>query len=77
MHGAVMAKGRSNLLLDGSLFQTGSSPGSAFTLVLEPTRFGQPTAASGSVVARVRRPDGVGRTVACHQTGVASATPKF
>jgi hypothetical protein len=65
LHCSVMAKGRSNLLLDGTLLQSGFSPGSTFTIVLEPTRFGQPARASGAVGVRVRRPDGGVRTVRC------------
>jgi hypothetical protein len=77
LHCSVLAKGRSNLLLDGDVLQSGTSPGATFTFVLEPTRYGQPVAASGTVAVRVLRPDGTVRLVRCQRTEHGTYVGRF
>jgi len=60
---SVMAKARSNLRLGGRILQTGYKPGSAMTIVLEPTLFGLPVELDTPVRVSVQRPDGVVRQV--------------
>jgi hypothetical protein len=60
---SVMCKARSDLRLGGHLIQSSYTPGSAMTLVLEPTVYGQPIKLDAPPEVQVLRPDNVARTL--------------
>lgn len=60
---SVMCKARSDLRLGGHLMQTGYTPGSTMTLVLEPTVYGQPIKLDRPPEVQVVRPDNSTRTM--------------
>ena len=60
---SAMSKARSNFLLDGRIVQTSYQPGSAMTVVLEPTLYGLPVELDTPVQVQVARPDDVVRTL--------------
>ncbi|GGM66887.1 hypothetical protein GCM10012275_41680 [Longimycelium tulufanense] len=78
---SVMAKARSDLRLGGHLVQAEYQPGSAMTVVLEPTLFGLPIRLDPPVRVEVTRPDGAHRTLTLLRddtgtyTGIYNDTP--
>jgi hypothetical protein len=60
---SVMCKARSNFLLGGRVIQPSYTPGSAMTIVLEPTLYGLPIKLDEPVQVQVTKPDNVVRTL--------------
>jgi hypothetical protein len=60
---SVMCKARSDLRLGGHLIQSSYAPGSAMTVVLEPTLYGLPVKLSALPHVHVVRPDNVTRSM--------------
>ncbi|GAA4439505.1 hypothetical protein GCM10023091_21780 [Ravibacter arvi] len=60
---AVMTKARSDLRLRGFVAQSDYAPGSAMSVIIEPTLYGQPVGLTLPVEAHVTRPDGVTKII--------------
>ena len=60
---SVMCKARSDLRLGGHLIQSGYTPGSTMTVVLEPTLYGLPVELTAPPHVHVVRPDNVTRSM--------------
>ena len=74
---SVMAKARSNFLLNGKLTQSAYGPGSPMAITLEPTLYGQPITLDQPPRVVVVRPDDVFRNVTAMQNSSGSYTADF
>lgn len=64
---SVMCKARSNFRLGGHIIQSNHMPGSAMTVVLEPSLYGQPATLDSPVRVQVIRPDDVAWSIVLEQ----------